>query len=176
MRHYVNLLPLKVIVIFLLPVIFFGCTNEDDDEKTYEELLTDHNWHLSITRTLWGGNETVDLYDDTDYHEEACEQDDYWKFDVSDNTYIINLGTSKCEEDEEQIDDWGTWELDYSNQSSGLILLETNSDNPDNIIPDIIYEVIELTDDSMVLRFGGCEDNTNPDDDGMCVTMTFDLY
>ena len=162
-------------LLIVFPVLFYSCDKNDDEEgNTNEKLLSGYNWHESITQTDWAGSDLVDPINITDNHEESCEQDDYRKFDMNDYTYEINLGSNKCEVDEPQIDDWGTWEIDDSKESSEYLLLKTYSDNPDNIIPDIVYEILELTSNRMVLRLGGCVDNTFPDEDGLCVTMTFE--
>ena len=164
---------LKTKSLFLGLLLMLGLTCEKAKELTYEQKLTKHKWKLVKTESYWAGSSTVDPTDLTDNHTKSCEQDDYWEF-FSDFDYEIHLGTSKCRVDEDELDDWGYWEFDFDPVDSDYTMLYTYSDNVDNIIPDIEYEVLELTKSKMVLRFGGCVDNTRPDTDGICVTLTFE--
>lgn len=166
---------LQVIKSFALIALISALSVQCDklkDEDPYEEtlsLIKSNNWRLTSTVTYCGGSDDLDAIDVTITYDESCDLDDYWVFD-DDSNYETNNGPVVCKVDDPRVEDWGDWGLDES--SDGFILW-TSSDNPDNLIPDIDYNIVEISNTRMILQLGGCEDSTRPDEDGACVTLTF---
>ena len=162
----------SIYIVSLFIIIVAGC--KKDDEDSIQDLLTMHKWKLTITEVSFAGNDIVDPINTTDNHQLSCEVDDCWIFD-NNNGYEQNNGTVMCDGYEETLEDWGEWELDDSWLEDGEnAYLYTYSDNIDYLIQEVEYEIIEITTHKMVLRFGGCVDITNPDEDGACITYTFE--
>lgn len=93
-----------LIALSLTLVVTGSCKKEDKLSAT--QLLTRANWKLVeyIQRIEGGAEENIF----PDYP--ACKQDDIWSF-IADNTYEIREGISKCDSDDVDLVQAGSWEL-----------------------------------------------------------------
>ena len=123
----------KLLFVFFLILGFGFLTTScnDDDEavsnKTVTELLTQHCWKLT--------NVTED-----------CEKDNFETF-FPDGTYEFDHGTDLC--DPAEVNSSGTWEL-----SADETTLTVTSGNG-GITATIEFTIIEITENSLTLGFGG---------------------
>ncbi len=102
------------ILIFSL-VIFASCGNDDDSADTpapltKTQLLTSAPW-IGTASTVdppvdFGGTQITDLWAQT----EQCDRDDLINL-KADKTYTLEEGLSKCDDNDPQVYETGTWNL-----------------------------------------------------------------
>ena len=102
------------IYILIFSVIFFAACGNDDDggntpvPATKTQLLTSAPW-IGTAATIdppvdFGGTLITDLF----AQNEQCNRDDILNF-KSDKTYTFEEGVSKCDDNDPQVFDTGTW-------------------------------------------------------------------
>ena len=153
MKNYLLLLAL-VSTVFLT-----SCSDDDEEVKSKTELLTASGWKL----TEFTVNPAFD-YDNDGTTETnllpfvpACSQDDLTIYNA-DKTYAEDEGGSKCDTNDPQVFETGTWT--FNGDETTLTKTKTNSTTAES------FTITELTENS----FKYTETVTDPNDN---ITYTF---
>ena len=122
----------------ILGSAFISC--KKDEEKTAKDFLVDNScWNLVKLEQKQDNGTWNDLSGLV--LGEACSADDCYKFS-SDNKYEINEGASKCDPDDDQVYETGTWSLSADNKT--LTMTTSDGDTQGG-------EVEELTEGTLKL-------------------------
>lgn len=165
---------LSMLVMALL-VTFSACNKDDDDDdvlKTPTEYLTAHSWmttsiEISPAPEIYAGIVINDLYEEitvlgqTFSFMEDCDKDDLIIFNT-DGTVTDDAGATKCDPDEPQQTDGGTWVLSADGKTITSVSPIGTEDNISGQISTLddnnFIMTLEITDD---LGLGlGTEDYT----------------
>lgn len=129
----------------LTSALFTSCKKKVEPEppkpKTAQEMLTAKSWKFSSGTGKYshmGQPYTLNLADEM----EACEKDDLEKY-AANGTYTLDEGATKCNSDDPQIYESGTWQLLENNTK----LKRTDTDNDATT-----FEVVSLTETTLKLK------------------------
>jgi len=138
---------------FLLIVSLFLATLscKKDDAPTKTDLLSGKNWILTAETVSpaidYNGNLVTDLYAQMD----DCDKDDISKFNAN-GTYTFEEGATKCDVNDPQVWESGTWV--FNSDQTILILTSLDMDT-------VNAEIIELTSSKCVISQESNFDNIN---------------
>jgi hypothetical protein len=139
---------LNLLLIVSLFFVTFSC-KKDDSAPSKKELLSGKNWVLTAETVSpafnFNGILITDLYAQMD----DCTKDDISKFNA-DGTYTFEEGTTKCDVNDPQVFDSGTWVF----SSDQTILVLTSPVNG-----TLNAEIIELTSSKCVISQEETVDN-----------------
>ncbi len=175
MQSKQNLIPMKknffktAVLLFSVVFIFSACSKEDDDDnngstsKTNSEYLTSGYWKISAMTidpgVNFGGTVITDFYAQIP----ACTKDDLIKFNA-DGTITDDEGTTKCNPNDPQTTNDGTWVMSQDNQSFTV-------NYPDE--DPITFSIIDLNDNTFKGSYTAVEDfGSGPLTYTYTVTMT----
>jgi hypothetical protein len=123
-------------IYLLASLLLLGaCKKEPEPAPSKTELLTAHRWRLTAhtaTTTVGGVTTTRDNYAAIP----ACAQDDSFQFQA-DNTFLVDLGTSRCITTYSQTA-FGVWE--FLDNETGLAYVQYLPDRP-----YLNYKLVELS-------------------------------
>ncbi len=125
-------------------VVFTACKKDDEDPKpkTKAELLTAKSWRVSAdASTVTSGGTTVSNDDYADY--EACEKDNFTKFEVN-KVAKFDEGTTSCSGNPQT--EIGSW--DFNSDQTKLSLM-----SPDSAPSSTSLDIVELTETTLKLRY-----------------------
>ncbi len=130
---------LNLLLIASLVLVTLSCKEDEDPSK--KELLSGKNW-VMVSQTVspainFNGTLITDLFAQMD----DCSKDDISKFN-SNGTYTMEEGATKCDVNDPQVFDSGTWVFN----SDETILVLTSPING-----TINAEIIELTSSKCVI-------------------------
>jgi hypothetical protein len=131
---------LNLLLIASLFLVTFSC-KKDDAPPSKKDLLSGKNWVL-VSQTVspginFNGTLITDLYAQMD----DCSKDDISKFN-SNGTYTFEEGATKCDVNDPQVFDSGTWVF---NSDETILVLTSPSSGTVNA------EIVELTSSKCVI-------------------------
>ncbi|HKG06614.1 MAG TPA: lipocalin family protein [Pedobacter sp.] len=129
-----------IIALLACLVAFSGCKKVISTSERKAKLLTDKHWKLTAF--------TINDIDQLGEYED-CEEDDFGVY-LSNGTYQVNEGATKCEDDAPQVSEYGRWEL----MDSKLII------SNDEFDLTITYTIVELGAKKMIIEL---KDPDGPD-------------
>ena len=105
-------------------LVFTSCKKDSDDPKpkSKAELITAKNWRVSADVSTEVGSNGQTVTTDGYAKYQACEKDDYVKFN-SDKTLKSNQGTNRCNSSDPQ-EETGSW--DFNSDQTKLTLVNPN--------------------------------------------------
>ncbi|RDC66518.1 lipocalin family protein [Adhaeribacter pallidiroseus] len=124
--------------LFIILLLFSSCEENSDVyyRKKNADLLINKNWVITGHYT----RENNYLKKDKFVYYDACNRDDTFRF-AKNGTYELNEGPTKCNANDPQVFQQGTWKVGYNN----LELTKTGSSSPSN------YLIVELNTYKLVL-------------------------
>lgn len=136
----------KITLLFIIAsIVSLGACKKDEDNtsatpKTKSELLTAKPWKLSALTVSpaynVGGTMITDFYAQM----QACDKDDIYSF-KSDKTFTQEEGATKCDPNDPQVSDAGTWTFSSDEKQ----LVQTSSGSTES------STIVDLTDSKMIL-------------------------
>ncbi len=98
--------------LFIILLLFSSCEENSDTyyKKKNSELLTNKNWVITGHSIKENNSYDKDRFDDYD----ACNRDDTFRF-FKNGTYELNEGRTKCNSNDPQVFQQGTWKVGYNN-------------------------------------------------------------
>jgi hypothetical protein len=133
---------MKKIYLALIVSLFFAILScKKDDAPTKKELLTGKNWILVAETVTPGIYINGVLITDSYAQMDDCSKDDLSKFN-SDGTYTFEEGATKCDVNDPQVWDSGTWVFN----SDQTILVITSPDYGTGNA-----KIIELTSSKLIV-------------------------
>lgn len=140
------------IIVIVILISFSSCKKDSDtpveDTTTPTELLTAGNWlttAITINPGVDIGNGVIltDLFSQLD----ACEKDDLLIFNTN-GTVTADEGAVKCDANDPQSVNDGTWTISSDYQTLTLTPPAENSEDP-----VLIASILTLTDNQLVISF-----------------------
>lgn len=128
-------------------LVFTGCKDDKEDPpkpKSRTELLTAHQW----VRQGWNISPAIDFDGDGTQENDlwpyvqTCNRDDFYFFTTS-LVYTLEEGTTKCDENDPQVIETGTWTW---NSDETILTVSPNG------FPTAEVPVQELTESKMVWK------------------------
>jgi hypothetical protein len=131
----------KINLLLIVSLFLATLSCKKDDAPTKKDLLTGKNWILTAETVSpaidYDGILVTDLYAQMD----DCDKDDINKFNAN-GTYTFEEGATKCDVNDPQIYDAGTWAF---NSDQTILVLTSPSEGTKNA------EIIELTSSKCVI-------------------------
>lgn len=140
------------IIVVAIMIAFSSCKKDSDAPAavttTPTEYLTAGNWlttAITITPGVDIGNGVLltDLFSTLD----ACEKDDLLKFN-SDGTVTADEGALKCDPNDPQSVNDGSWSLSSDNKT---LTMTPSAESPED--PTVIVTIVSLNDAQLVMSF-----------------------
>jgi len=161
---------MKKLSFFALSLTLFtgvvSCSKDNEEPtpatKTKTELLTAKNWRLTAEQmTMVSGGKTTTEDHFKDY--EACEKDDFYKFNP-DKSLIADQGATKCSSSaNEPQSEKGTWDF-----NSDQTKLTFSADGP----LGITFNIAELTATTLKITYSQTQDTDGDGKEDTTITYT----
>ncbi|MFC6996412.1 lipocalin-like domain-containing protein [Rufibacter roseus] len=87
-------------------LIFFSCQDDEESVTDLNSFIANRDWQISGLVANAENGQSMDYYGNLD----ECDQDDVWRF-VGNGYYEKTEGALKCEENEPQVYETGSWSL-----------------------------------------------------------------
>jgi hypothetical protein len=95
---------MKHLIFILITVALFACKKEEQPTLTDE--LAKSDWRK--TQVLVSADSIVDTIPTIEIVVPDCKKDNIWRFNATNNTFILDEGATKCDAADPQIKDQGT--------------------------------------------------------------------
>ena len=128
------------LVVLSMSLVFSGC-EKDNDPPSKSEIIAGKDWKIKTYFVSENNGTPYDVFASPNVSE--CTKDDIYKFS-SDGKYMIDEGVTKCNQQDSQIYEEGTWVI--SEDILKRTYPVTNGDFTET------YTIIELTQTQMVLE------------------------
>jgi len=139
----------KLILALGLAAVLGACSKDDDDPQPQPSPLTSGQWKMvsgTSVVTFFGQSDTTDIVGDMD----SCERDDLYSFHLPDSINI-NQGATKCNSNDPDNRDGGTWELKENNTKLRLNITVPGMPAP----VDILTDIVTLNQTDLVIKYDG---------------------
>jgi hypothetical protein len=129
----------KLTFLSLILLALFSC---EDDEKSKTELLTGKTWKMTGYTVDPAYNYFGTLISDIFAQWDACDKDDIYSF-KTDKTYTFEEGLTKCDPEDDQVYETGTWTF---NADETVLVLTTEGETYNMTIVELSSGTLILTD------------------------------